>query len=39
MIDLFIAGSIGFIIGSWFGMIIAALLDVSRERENDESNN
>ena len=39
MIDLFLAGLIGFIIGSWFGMIIAAVLYVSRERENDESNN
>lgn len=32
MIDLFIAGFIGFIIGSWFGLILAALLDASRER-------
>ena len=32
MIDLFIAGFIGFIIGSWFGLFLAALLDASRER-------
>ena len=33
MIDLFLAGFIGFIIGSWFGLILAAVLDVSRERD------
>ena len=32
MIDLFLAGFLGFIIGSWFGLILCALLDVSRER-------
>ena len=32
MIDLFIAGFIGFIIGSWFGLILAAVLDISREK-------
>lgn len=28
--DLFLAGVIGFVLGSWFGLILAALLDAGR---------
>ena len=28
--DMFLTGVIGFVLGSWFGLILAALLDARR---------
>lgn len=30
--DMFLTGVIGFIAGTWFGLILAALLDANRRR-------
>ena len=30
--DMFLTGVIGFVLGTWFGLILAALLDANRRR-------